>query len=232
MTVKRAIAKSAALRSSILAVGLAMLTACGGGASQNNQPAEATAPAAPAVPANASPVRAALAEFDGVCGRPMDRAGYSAAATAAGWQAFEATPDSQLGQILAAGRRLVQEQLTQSGRSGDVQAEYSSFRKMTNGRQLLLVMTDMRIPGLGTSLECRLFDFAAPAPTDADIGYWTLAPARHVGEQGMVGWTWRPSFRQGFDHIDVSHFPESSPLRAQVPMLGLSIAAVLPPRQN
>ena len=88
-----------ATRSSLLALSLAMLAACGGGAGQNNGAAAAAPASPPAVPADASPVRAALAEFDAVCSRVMDRAGYAAAASAAGWQAFEVTPDSQLGQF-------------------------------------------------------------------------------------------------------------------------------------
>jgi len=231
MTSNRTIVSAVPLRSSILALSLSLLAACGG--AQNNAAVQngATAAATPAVPADASPVRASLAEFDGVCGRPMDRDGYSAAASAAGWEAFEVTPDSQLGQVLSVGQRMAREMLAQSGRTGEIQTEYSTFRKTTNGRELQLVVTDMQIPGMPSNLECRLYDFTAPLPTDAEIASWTSAPAQRVNEQGMIGWAWQPPFRQGFYRIDVSHVAASAPIRAQIPMLGLSVTALLPPRQ-
>lgn len=211
----------------ILAASVFALAACGGGAAQNNGTAAAAAPAAPAAPANAGPVRAALAEFDGVCSRLMDRAASVAAATAAGWETYEATPDSPLGRILAFGEQAGGEILRQSGRTGEINAEYDTFHKTVNGRELFLVLTQMDIPGMSQSRECRVYDFAAPAPTDADVAAWISTPAQKTVEQGVTNYGWQPSFREGFTRIDVTFVDENSPLRAQLPIAGLSISAVL-----
>lgn len=229
------VSTASARRGFALAAGLFMLAACGGGASQNNGAAAAAAPAAPAapaVPADAGPVRAALAEFDGVCGRVMDRNGYIAAAGPAGWERFEPAPDSQLARILAFGEQAARELLAQAGRNGEVRGEYAAFRKTTNGRELLLLVSQVHITGMTAGLECRLYDFTAPPPTDADIAAWTNAPPQKSNEDGATGYLWNPSFRPGFTNIDVVHLSESSPLRAQIPMSGLSITALQGPRPN
>ena len=228
MTSKRTIVS--ATRSSILALSLALLAACGGATQNNASQNNGTAAAAPAVPANAGPVRGALAAFDGVCTRLMDRAAYITAATGAGWETYEATPDSILGRILAFGETAGREMIRQSGRTGEIDAEYATFRQTVNGRELFLVITQMQIPGMSESRECRVYDFAAPAPTDADVTAWTSAPFQKSVEQGVTNYGWQPSFREGFTRIDVTFIEENSPLRAQLPITGLSISAVLAPQ--
>ncbi len=75
-------------------------------------------------------------------------------------------------------------------------------------------------------MECRVYDFAAPAPTAAEIAAWTpTAASNRANEQGLTAYGWQPGFRQGFSRIDVTHLDPSSPLRAQIPATGLSITA-------
>jgi hypothetical protein len=200
------------------ALAAALLAACGGGNAPANNGAAAAVQAG-------GPVRTALAEFDRVCSQVMDRDGYVAAAPGAGWAPFEPAPDSPLGRLIALGQNMAREAGTQLNQAGEVSSENSAFRKTADGRELVLLVSEIQIPGMERSLECRVYDFTAPAPTDAEIAAWTSARPEKVNEQGITAYGWRPGFRQGFSRIDVTHLDPSSPLRAQVPVTGLSVTA-------
>jgi len=215
---------AAALRGLPLAFSVATLAACGGGApAQNNT----TAAVAAAAPADATPVRNALAEFDRMCSRAQEREAYLAAAPGAGWEPHQPAADSQLGRVIAIGEAAASQAPTPAtGQTGDARIVNSVFRKMANGRELFLLVSRITVPGMERSLECRVYDFAAPAPTEAEITAWTTtAPANRASEQGLTAYGWFPGFRQGFSRIDVTHLNPSSPLAAQFPISGLSIVA-------
>lgn len=208
------------LRTVVLALGLAALPACGGVATQNNGTAAAAAPA------DASPVRNALAEFDRVCSRAQAREAYLAAAPGAGWEPHQPAADSPLGRLIAMGDAAARQAPSPTGQPGAARIENIAFRKTANGRELFLLVSRVEIQGLEPSLECRLYDFAAPAPTDAEVAAWTSAtPRNRINEQGLNSYGWYPGFRGGFSRIDLTHLDPSSPLREQIPVTGLSITA-------
>jgi hypothetical protein len=210
---------AAALRGLPLAFSVAMLAACGGSPAQSNGTAAAA-------PADATPVRNALAEFDQVCSRAQEREAYLAAAPGAGWEPHQPAADSPLGRIIAMGEAAIRQVPAQTGQPGEARIENNVFRKTANGRELFLVVSQVQVPGMERSLECRVYDFAGPAPTEAEITAWAPTRANNrVNEQGLNAYGWQPGFRQGFSRIDVTHLDPSSPLRAQVPISGLSITA-------
>lgn len=205
-------------RVSAAALAAALLAACSGG----NGPANNGAAAAQA----ASPVRNALAEFDRVCNRAQPREAYLAAAPGAGWEAHQPAADSPLGRIIALGEAAARDVSTELGQPGQARIENSVFRKTANGRELFLLVSQIQMPGMERSLECRVYDFAAPAPTEAEITAWTATRANNrVNERGLNAYGWQPGFRQGFSRIDVTHLDPSSPFRAQIPISGLSVTA-------
>jgi hypothetical protein len=156
----------------------------------------------------------------------MEREAYVAAASGAGWAPFEPEADSPLGRLIAMGEGAARQLMTQSGREGELTMAHAAFRKTANGRDLVLMVTLVQIPGMERSLECRVYDFTAPVPTQAEIAAWTSTPpGETVREQGITGFGWRPGFREGFSRIDVTHVDPTSPLRAQIPVTGLSVVA-------
>jgi len=202
----------------VATLAVALLAACGGG--------NATANIGAVAVRAGSPVSTALAEFDSVCGRPMDRDAYVAAAPGAGWVAFEPAAESPLGRLIAIGRAEIRDASTQTGEDTEGRFENSAFRKTANGRELVLLVTEGQIPGMERNLECGVYDLAAPAPTAAEIAAWTPTSANtRVNEQGLTVYGWQPAFREGFNRITVTHLDPSSPLSSQIPIAGLSITA-------
>ena len=218
MTIVKPSKTVAALRGLPLAFSVAILAACGGSPAQSN--------GAAAAPADATPVRNALAEFDQVCSRAQEREAYLAAAPGAGWEPHQPAADSPLGRVIAMGEAAIRQVPAQTGQPGEARIENNVFRKTANGRELFLVVSQVQVPGMQRSLECRVYDFAAPAPSDAEVAAWTSAtPRNRVNEQGLNAYGWYPGFRAGFSRIDLMHLDPSSPLRAQIPVTGLSITA-------
>lgn len=206
-----------------LLCGLAAVTAGCGAAGSNNAAPSAPVNAQGAVPpaASAAPAASPFAEFDRVCTALADPAATNAAAVAAGWEAFTPDPQTTLGQLLALAGRI-------SGETPEAGALVNTaYRKAgTGGGEINLVISTMT-GGPVEAIECRVYDFAAAAaPAEEAIAAWTSTrPTGRVAQQGVTSWTWEPAFRAGIDEISVVHVASDSPLRQQMPVIGLGITA-------
>ncbi|HEX8527993.1 hypothetical protein [Allosphingosinicella sp.] len=184
-----------------------------GRASNGQQRARGTAPA--------GSEGVAFAEYDQAC-RNFENVGQmKAGAMAAGWHAYEPEARSHAGQLLRFSDTNVRPRLN------GAQFDNWAYRKNAGGRELVLIIS--QIPtGPASATECRVFDFAAVAPpTDAAIATWAgAAPSDRVAEHGLTGWEWTPGFRDGLAEQSVVYVERNSPLRQELPVVGLGITAV------
>lgn len=162
----------------------------------------------------------AFAEFDRVCRDLDDVEALRGVAASAGWADYEPASGDDLEKLLTFGKKTVQELIPG--------ATYNNwnFRKTVGGRDLVLVLTD--IPeGPAKTTECRVYDFAAPAPSAESVSRWTsTAPTNSMKQEGLTGWEWSPGFRDDLTQMSVLHLERDSPVRQQIPAVGLAIAAV------
>jgi hypothetical protein len=206
-----------------IAAATLLVAGCGGAdKAQNGQSANASAKGNSSAAADPDAgAAAALAEFDGVCRGLDDVDALRTAAQSAGWQEYEPESGSDLDKMLVLGRKAVEE-----GVPGSTYNNWS-YRKSAGGRDLTLVVTD--IPeGPAATTECRVYDFAASAPpTQAAVDRWTqVKPSRQISQQGLTAWEWAPGFRDGMTQMSVLHLDAASPLRQQIPAVGLGIVAM------
>lgn len=191
--------------------------ACSGTAGNVAAPAPANGQAAaPAPAAGGTP----FAEFDRVCTDLADPAATAQSAVAAGWTQFTPEPSSTLGQLLALADRISSE-MPDAGTLTNL-----AYRKAGGSGELNLVISSMR-GGPAEATECRVYDFgAATAPTAAEIAAWTSTPpTNRVNQQGVTSYEWSPGFRPGLAQMTVVHVAEDSPLRQQMPVIGLGVTA-------
>lgn len=204
-----------------LAAAVLALAGCGGpqGNAANGQAAGNAGAGQSAAP-NDAIAATALAEFDRVCRDLSDIGALRAAAAAAGWAEHEPQSGEDVEKLLTLGEKTVRELVPG--------ATYNNwaFRKAVSGRDLTLVLTD--IPeGPAKTTECRLYDFAAPLPSAEGVRRWTgTAPTNSMNQDGLTAWEWSPGFRDNLTQISVLHLDRNSPVRQQIPAVGLAIAAV------
>lgn len=199
-----------------------LVAGCGGANKAQNGPsangsAQSNSSAAADTDAGAA---TAMAEFDGICRDLGDVDALKSAAETAGWEEFEPEAGSDLEKLLAFGRKAVEEAAPG--------ATYNNwaYRKSAAGRDLTLVLSDIPM-GPATTRECRVYDFAAAAPpTQAAVSRWTSTPpTKQASQQGLTAWEWAPGFRDDLTQMSVVHLNADSPLRQQIPAVGLGIVA-------
>ncbi len=201
---------------------LAATAACNrGGESANN----GATPAPPAngqagAPAPAGTEAVALAEYDRLCTDLSDVAALNAAAAGAGWERYTAGSNVTLDQLMA----LADSVTAETPEVGTL--VNTPYRKTVNGRELHAIVSSLS-GGQATANECRVYDFAASAPPSAEaIAAWTSArPTDSTTQMGVTSWEWAPGFRSGLDHQSVVFVAADSPLRQQIPAVGLGITA-------
>ncbi len=208
-------------RIAAVAILLAATAACNRGESANN--AAAPAPQANGEAAAATPAAAdnpAFAEYDRLCTDLSDVNALNAAAAAAGWERFSPEAQSPLGQLLA-----LADSVTRGAPEAGTLVN-TAYRKTVNGRELHAVVSSLT-GGPLSATECRVYDFAAAAPPSAEtIAAWTSAPTTSSNNQmGVTSWEWSPGFRSGLDQQTVVHIAADSPMRRQIPAIGLGITA-------
>lgn len=187
-----------------------------------NRQAAGNDSAGPASNAAGTPAAGGAAErfaaFDAVCGSRGGIDALAALAAQNGWTPFTPGAESDLGRVIALGARMV---TSAGGRT-----ESRAFSKTVAGRELNLVVSDTMAGGQG-GIECRIYDFAASGlPTDGEIAAWApAAPTTRGEEQGVIAVDWRPGFRPGFTRIGIAFIRPDSPIRAQIPLSGLTLLA-------
>jgi hypothetical protein len=163
---------------------------------------------------------AIFAEYDRACRNLTDVEALKTAAAGNGWEEFEPEADSHAGRLLAFAETNVRPLLQGAPFNN------ATYRKTAGGRELVLIVTE--IPeGPAQSSECRVYDFnAAQPPSEAAIGTWTSnQPTNRVSQQGLTLWEWTPGFRDGLSQQTVVHMHPDSPMRQQIPAIGLAITA-------
>ena len=207
-------------RIAVAAFLLAATAACNRGESANNVAAPAPAANGQATAAPAGAENAAFAEYDRLCADLSDVAALNASAAGAGWEAFTPGAQSPLGELLALADSVSQ------GTPDAGRLVNTAYRKSANGRELHAIISSLSGGPVGAT-ECRVYDFAATAPPSAEtVAAWTSArPTSNTSEMGVTSWQWAPGFRSGLDHQSVVHVATDSPLRQQIPAVGLGITA-------
>ena len=209
---------------------LALLAACtGSGEAANNAAQNGSATAAvtrntaqEATTPPAGPEGVVFAEYDRACRNLADLEALKTAALANGWEVYQPEPGSQTARLLAFAETNVRPLLQGAPFNN------AAYRKTAGGRGLVLMLTD--IPsGPAKSSECRVYDFeAAQPPSEAAIAIWTSnPPTSRIAEQGLTAWQWTPGFREGLSQQSVIHLHADSPLRQEIPAVGLAITATL-----
>jgi hypothetical protein len=208
----------------IIAAATLALAACNRSESVENASANSKAGDAQgqAPPAAASSDMVAFAEFDRACSNLTDLEKLNADAEGAGWKEYDPEAASEAGKILKFAQANVTPLL------GGAEFNNWIYRKQAGGRELVMVVTE--IPsGPAQSAECRVYDFAATQPpTEQVIAQWTRTPpSERVSEQGVTAFQWKPGFRDNLTDVSVVYMSPDSPLRQQIPGIGLGIAATL-----
>lgn len=202
---------------------LAALIGCRGPEGAANQAHDVSSSAntqqAPTTPP-AGPEGLAFAEYDRACRDLPDVPALNSAATAGGWQVYEPEAGSHAARLLAFANEQARPHLN-GGRFDNW-----TYRKTVDGRQLVLIVTDIAA-GPAQSTECRVYDFdAAAPPSEAAVALWTpKPPTQRIAEQGLTLYQWTPGFRDGLSQQSVIHMAPDSPLRQEIPAVGLAITA-------
>lgn len=202
------------------AILLAITAACNRGDSASNGAAPAGGDGQAAAPALAGAESAAFAEYDRLCVDLSDIAALNAAAAGAGWERYPAGSNATLDQLIALADRMAAETPEVGTLSN------TAFRKNTNGRELHAIVSSLSGGAAGAN-ECRVYDFAATAAPSAEaIAAWTsVRPTSNENQSGVTAWQWEPGFRSGLSHQAVIFVAADSPLRQQIPAVGLGITA-------
>jgi hypothetical protein len=174
--------------------------------------------AAPAVQSSPTLETALLDAFDRHC-TTLDT--YDALAKRIednGWQRFAPEAGSDL-------HRLV----TFSEKQPDIagwQYRVDTFAPGSD-RTLVAIITRAGIPGM-LSLECRVVALGAKTrPSAAVIQGWAKRKADTVeDQQGIAVWQWRPGLRTDHGTTAIAFVAEDSPLRAELPLMGLTAQAM------
>ena len=206
-------------RIAFAAILLASTAACNRGESANNAAAPAPATNGQAAAADGSET-VALAEYDRLCADLTDVAALNASAAGAGWESYTRGSNETLDQLMALADRVTGET------PGAGTLVNTPYRKTVNGRELHAIVSSLT-GGAETANECRVYDFAATTPPSAEaIAAWTSArPTNNSTQRGVTSWEWAPGFRSGLDHQSVVFVATDSPLRQQIPAVGLGVTA-------
>jgi hypothetical protein len=202
----------------VAAMLLAATAACNRGDNANDMATPANGQAA--APASAGAEIAAFAEYDRLCADLSDVAALNAAAPGAGWESYTPGSNETLDQLIALADRMAAET------PGAGNLSNTAYRKNANGRELHAIVSSLT-GGAASANECRVYDFAATAAPSAEaIAAWTSArPTSNMNQSGVTSWEWAPGFRSGLDHQAVIFVATDSPLRQQIPAVGLGITA-------
>lgn len=181
--------------------------------------AAATQSVSPAYPADE-----VLAVFQTSCAPIADFDAAAAAAKSAGWEAFDATAETNLGKLIKFGRDTL-------GDQSDIEMmDGGTYRRTISGRDLYMVISGVRGAGF-ESKGCRIYDFDATAPIgEADLAAWAgRAPTAESSEGIPIQtFSWEPGLTP--DHTDMEVIfaaPDAKlpgPL-AELPLKGLVFSA-------
>ena len=181
-------------------------------------PAAAAAPA-PA-PANApSADRPLLDAFRTVCDKVESLAGMKAAALSAGWEEIGDDAEPRLARLIKFGKEATEADGTNSG---------FNFRRILEGRKLLLIASRYEDKSGFWGNGCRLYDFDAAEPVDSKVardwmgrapsGVQALGPT--IGDKML----WEPGWRLGMT-VEINHVPQTSELKDRFGLTGNVLVA-------
>jgi hypothetical protein len=177
--------------------------------------AQAASAAAPA-PAADRPV---LDAFRGVCDKVGALDAMKAAALAAGWEEIPDSAEPRLGRLITLGKEATEANGTNSG---------FNFRRVVEGRKLLLIASRYEDKSGFWGNGCRLYDFDAAAPVNSAFardwmgrvptGVQALGPT--IGDKML----WEPGWRSGMT-VEISHVPQTSELKNKFGLSGNVLVA-------
>jgi hypothetical protein len=174
-----------------------------------------------ASPAQPPPVqdRPLLDTFRGVCEKVDSLAGMKAAALADGWEEIPDSAEPRLARLITLGKEATEANGANSG---------FNFRRVVEGRKLMLIASRYEDRTGFWGNGCRLYDFDAMAPIDSKMardwmgrtptGVQALGPT--VGEKML----WEPGWRLGVT-VEISHVPQTSELKNKFGLSGNVLVA-------
>ncbi|MXP25905.1 hypothetical protein GRI39_07595 [Altererythrobacter indicus] len=181
--------------------------------------AAATQSVSPAYPADN-----VLGVFQASCAPIADFDAAAAAAKSAGWEPFDATPETKLGQLIEFGRGALDEQSELEMLDG------GTYRRNVSGRNLYMVISGVRGAGF-ESRGCRIYDFDATAPIgEADLTAWAgRTPTSEPSEDMPIQiFSWEPGLTPDHTDMEVIYAAPDAKLPgpfAELPLHGLVFSA-------
>ena len=169
--------------------------------------------AAQAAPVDAPGDRAVLDAFRAACERVDDLEGMRADAVRGGWTPIEDADDERIARINRMGRESAADM---------ARVEIASYRAELDGREHFLILSRFEDSNGLWGHGCRLYQFGAAAPIDADLlNRWMTRPP--TGADDLPGYgsqrLWEPGWRMGMT-VKAMHVPEDSRYRAQAGFYG------------
>lgn len=161
---------------------------------------------------------AAFAAFDRHCAALDSMDALSGRIAAAGWSEFTPAPGSDLAILLGFAAEAAKD-------IPDFTVASRAFAPKGN-QALVAVVTTAGIPSM-SSLECRIVAIEAAAPPSAQaVSAWAKKPAdESFAESSLTAWRWTPGLKPTHTETSIAFVPKDSPLRDQVPVLGLIVQA-------
>jgi hypothetical protein len=176
----------------------------------------------PTAPEPAQSGQVLVANFKASCADLGEIGTAREKAAQAGWQEFTPDPDMQVAKLLAFGMKAATAMI---GDKDAMRTDARVMRQTLGGREIFLILSFLGQSG-HESLGCRIYDFAATAPLDADAlaGLTTETPSNKVDLPGMLpSRAWEPGLFAGHAKTQVAYVPQDSFLKQSFHLSGISL---------
>jgi hypothetical protein len=180
------------------------------------------AAAVQAAPATAGgyPAAAVYAAFAQGCAEVRDFAKARTALTAAGWEAYEAAPDSPTGKLVKLGTDMLDKD-EYTLRPG------ATFRRTVAGERLELILSGVESKA-GWTNGCRVYDFdeTRQVPVAAVTARLGREPDETTQRAGLLSKArWSPGLRPDHEAVELYFVPAGSPAVALLGSSGICMVA-------